>query len=231
MATDNFSQLKKNTVDARKQLEKSDYVHFFQPENNGLRVLLLGNSITLHGPKTEIGWYGNWGMAASCEEKDYVHRLMAAIRKKRDDCAFCVCQVAAWEKNYKDGSRLLSDYQDARSFGADVIVVRFLENCPYSDFDAIAFKRELDVLLHYLDPAGKAKTILTTAFWHHPGDQTMEEYAAEKALPIVPLGDLGEDDSMKAIGLFAHQGVAIHPGDLGMEQIAARIFAALEKHL
>ena len=228
---DNFSQLKKNTVDAQKQLEKSDYVHFYHLDKTGLRILLLGNSITLHGPKPEIGWYGNWGMAASCEEKDYVHQLMAAINEKNGNCAFCVCQVAAWEKNYKNGSRLLSDYQDARAFGADVIVVRFLENCPYSDFDAIAFKRELDGLLYYLDPTGKAKVILTTAFWHHPGDRTMEEYAAEKALPIVPLGDLGEDDSMKAIGLFAHQGVAIHPGDLGMQHIAARILAALEKHL
>ena len=231
MATDRFSQLKKNTVDAQKQLEKSDYVHFFHSENTGIRILILGNSITLHGPKPEIGWHGNWGMAASCEEKDYVHQLMTAINAKNNNCAFCVCQVAEWEKVYKDGSRMLGDYQDAREFGADVIVVRFLENCPYKDFDAAAFKRELDALLCYLNPTGKAKVVLTTAFWHHPGDEAMAQYAAEKAYPLVNLGDLGEDDSMKAIGLFAHQGVAIHPGDLGMQHIAQRIFAALEKHL
>ena len=57
----------------------------------------------------------------------------------------------------------------------------------------------------------------------------MEEYAAEKALPCVTLDDLGQQPAMRADGLFAHEGVAAHPGDKGMAEIARLIVEAMNK--
>ena len=48
----------------------------------GLRVLFLGNSITLHAALPEIGWTNVWGMAASAAEKDYVHLVTRGIEMK-----------------------------------------------------------------------------------------------------------------------------------------------------
>ena len=44
---------------------------------------------------------------------------------------------------------------------------------------------------------------------------------------LVELGDLGEDSTMRADGLFEHKGVAMHPGDRGMAAIAKRIFSVI----
>ena len=43
------------------------------------KILFLGNSVTLHGPRPDIDWSGNWGMAATAAENDYVHRLTRAL--------------------------------------------------------------------------------------------------------------------------------------------------------
>ena len=190
--------------------------------------MFVGNSMTLHGIAPKIGWLGEWGMAASAKSRDYVHILMDRIGKVSPDAAFCICQVSQWEKNYKEGTKMHSQYENARDFKADLIIMRFVENCPRDDFDGQVFHRELDALLHYLDKTGNAKILLTTGFWRHPADRDILAYAMEQQLPCILLGDLGDQDDMKALGLFEHDGVARHPGDLGMQHMADRIFAEVK---
>lgn len=226
-----FSQMKKNTVDAENQLRKSQFVTYINSDGRGKRIMFLGNSITLHGIKEDIGWNNEWGMAASSEDNDYVHRMISMIDEILKDCAYCICQVAAWESDYKNGSSLHKLFEAARDFSADVIIMRFAENCPGNEFDGEVFKEEMESLFSYLDSNKKAKIIMSTPFWHHPADKAIIEYANENKLPIVELSDLGEQDEMKAIGLFEHSGVANHPGDLGMKKIAERLFEEVKNVL
>ena len=46
------------------------------------RILFWGASTTKHPPAEDIGWSGNWGMAASAEENDYVHKLVSYLEEK-----------------------------------------------------------------------------------------------------------------------------------------------------
>lgn len=223
-----YEQLKKNNVDAEKQLKESDYVRFINPDGKGIRVMFAGNSMTLHGPKADIGWHGEWGMAASEKEKDYAHILMNRIAQKDDDASFCICQVANWEVSFQKGEDTYNMYSQAKKFEADVIIVRFIENCAANENEAEIFKKEFCAFIDYLG-GEKAKMILTTGFWKHPHDAMICEVAKERGYPLAVLGDLGELDEMKAIGLFEHSGVAAHPGDKGMLAMADRIWDAFRR--
>lgn len=225
-----MDQIKKNTVDVSDQVILSDCIRLEHlREDTKLRVLFVGNSITLHGYLPEIGWEREWGMAASAREKDYVHLCKEEIMKMQDKSAVGICQVWQWEKGYKNGESYLPLYKAAREFGADVIVMRAVENCSPEGFEEDTFIREYDKLIRYLDPEGKAEVILTTSFWKHPSDQAIRVYAEKEGFPCIYLGDLGELDEMKAIGLFQHTGVANHPGDLGMKTIAERIMQVMKE--
>lgn len=227
----NFSQMKKNTVTSKHQLTDSKCVRFYHTDRHGLRILFAGNSITLHGPKADIGWDGNWGMAASCPEKDYVHLLMNQVEKSHTDASYCICHVSDWERGYRNPDSFWETFLPAQQFDADIIILRLVENCPADGFHAEAFHKSYSDLVRFLNPNGRAKLIFTTGFWRHPGDEVIQKTAEEFESPCVELGDLGEQDEMKAVGLFWHEGVASHPGDLGMKQIAERILKELSAFL
>lgn len=224
-----MAQIDKNTVEAINQL-KNKFVFVNEKDNADVRIMFVGNSITLHGVKEDIGWHNSWGMAASSKENDYVHRIVKQLEKFGKRVSYCICQVSVWETKYKNGSEILDTYKLARDFGADVIIMRCIENCPGTDFDGNIFEKEYKNLISYLN-SNDAKIIVTTGFWHHPGDNNVKSVANSLKAPCICLGDLGEDDKMMAKGLFEHEGVAMHPGDLGMENIAERIFNAIKNEI
>ncbi len=224
-----YAEMGENTVSAKGQLAHDGCIRFYNPHGRGRRVMFVGNSITLHGIRPSIGWYNECGMAASRRECDYVHILMDRISGADSDAAFCICQVSEWESKYKIGDSLLPKYEAARNFGADIIIVNIVENCPSEDYDPAIFKRRYESLVEYL--GGFSGAVLATGFWRHPADCDIVDVAKERGVPSVYLGDLGADDKMKAVGLFEHVGVAAHPGDFGMQAIADRLFAEVEKML
>lgn len=223
-----MAQIDKNTVSAENQHKRKSSVFYENENGTGKRILFAGNSITLHGYKPEIGWYGvNYGMAASSKENDYVHIVMNEVRKSEPDAACCICQVSGWERQYKNGSDILPDYEKAHEFKADIIIMRLIENCSGENFEDELFANEYKNLIDYFNCDGKAEVILTTGFWKHKGDSVIADIGKERGYKTVYLGNLGEDDNMKAIGRFEHNGVANHPGDKGMKKIASMILEAI----
>lgn len=218
-----MAQIDKNTVKADRQLGELSNITFDNKDGKGVKILFAGNSITRHARKTEIGWDADWGMAASSIDKDYVHVVEKNVSEKDPDAAFCICQVSSWEVHYTEGETQFYKFEAAREFEADIIVMRQIENCNFRDFDKHVFKVEYEKLVDYLNKSGKAKVIITSSFWKHPGDEVLKAIAQERGYDFIYLGDLGEDSEMRADGLFEHSGVAAHPGDKGMEAIATRI--------
>lgn len=227
-----MNQIKKNTVSSVGQLEPSKLVDFPSEQNDGIRVLFLGNSITRHGPCPSIGWNYDWGMAASELSKDYVHCIMEKVAQKGVKACYCIAHAGDWERQHNTDSPLeLSHFDRAKEFAADIIVWRLLENCSCADFNGLLYEARCKALLDHVNPKQSKHVIITTSFWKHPGDPSSRAVAAQRDYPLVELGHLGELDEMKALGLFAHEGVANHPGDRGMRAIADAIWTVMEPML
>lgn len=74
-----------------------------------------------------------------------------------------------------------------------------------------------------------AKIVLTDLFWEYePFDNFVAELAKARGYTFAEIHDLGNDEEMKAVGKFSHNGVAAHPGDKGMNEIAERIYRAIK---
>lgn len=216
---------KRNTVESANQIKQ--HVHF-SGGNEGARILFLGNSITLHAPKSEIGWNGNWGMAASSEENDYVHIVMNEVKKKYPEAAFCVVQGAVWERNYINCD-LNEHFSTAKDFKPDVIISFVSENIPADSFDEGAFIEKLTELHEYLSGGNKDVKIirLSNFFAAEEKSAAIRKYAQLSGAHYVEISDLIKDDINLAKDKFEHKGIQIHPGDIGMAEIAKRIIDVL----
>lgn len=213
-----------NDVSAIGQMKNSTDTYYIGDPNAKKRLLIVGNSITRHGPVSEIGWNFDYGMAASSADTDYVHILSSKLLEK-EDVFIMVRQLAAWERGYVDGS-FDDPLTEERELGADEIVFNLGENViPLKNEEEKAtFKNALTALLSKIN-SKDGKIYFATCFWRNESvDEVIRSVADELTMPVIELGDLGADEKYMAIGLFEHSGVAHHPGDLGMKEIACRLY-------
>jgi len=218
------SSMIKNDVKAENQTREKQ--HIFIDDNAKIKILFLGNSITLHEKLPEIGWFNNWGMAASSQDKDYVHLTLKFLKEKYENVSYCITNVGEWELNYWK-EEVLSKFDTAKDFNADIVILRFGENVRDVNFKDHAFAPNLEKFAKNFIQNAK-KVVVTDLFWEHELlCKDMKNLAEKYGFEFVQLSDLGYSDENMAKGLFEHQGVAMHPGDLGMKRIADRIIEKL----
>lgn len=211
--------IKNNTVSGVNQMVNSSELSFLGESNAKLKILVVGNSITRHGPRAEIGWNNDWGMAASAPEKDYVHRLYAMLKQRGVEAYMRIRQCAFWECNFLKED-ILTYYEEERAFDADIVIFRLGENVPVGNKPY--FREAMVKFIEKICPSGKV--IFTTCFWANEiVDDAIKAVANERGESCLNC-TFANDIKMRAFGLFAHGGVASHPGDYGMETIAKTIF-------
>ncbi len=199
------------------------------------KVLFLGNSITKHGPKPSIGWAGNWGMAASAEDKDFVHLVARSLGTTAGTAPeVMIKNIAEFERQYAtyDAEAKL---KDAFTFGADLIILAIGENVPglNSDEAKLQFASDLRKLLRGLKADNRPTIVVRSCFWPNQAkDQVLKQVCQEFGGVFVDVGRLAKNESNYARSerKFSHKGVAAHPGDKGMQAIAEAILEAINKH-
>lgn len=195
------------------------------------RILFLGNSITLHEPKPEIGWSGHWGMAASAAEKDYVHLVAGAVaRHTGSKPEIRVRNIADFERQYA-GYDVDRQLHESFAFDPDLVVLAVGENAPplATDGDRARFKNAVSGILRCALARRRPRVVVRSCFWADAAkDQALREACLEAGGRFVDVGALGREPSHRAGSerTFANQAVADHPGDKGMKALAEAIVAA-----
>lgn len=218
----------------------------FRNENTYSKVLFIGNSIT-KVPGDGVIWWGNWGMAATREQFDYVHRVMARLRENNPSVTYAISGMnvpgqGIWETSpdFTNPSVLpqyaLTVYEQVLDAQTDLVIIRLGENV--KDIDN--FGNALIVLVNTIELcAPNATIILTGLFWSDAQKEAACVYAASQtSATYVQIDQYDQDEYKESYGGTVYDiygyphsinnvAVAAHPSDRGMEMIAKEILDAI----
>jgi lysophospholipase L1-like esterase len=198
------------------------------------KLVVLGNSITAHGPAPAIGWTGDWGMAASAADKDFVHLLAARLGKAAGgQVKFMARNIADFERGHADYD-IAAGMKDELALKPDVVVVAIGENVPAlaSDEAKAKYAEAFDRLLSTLEANSHPAIFVRSQFWADATkDEIMKRVAEAHGAAFIDAGPFGRDpaNAARSERQFSNDAVAGHPGDRGMQALADALFAAIEE--
>lgn len=190
-------------------------------------VVIFGNSIVRHGPNPDIGWYNDWGMAASAKDSDFVHLLIRDIHLIDPSVVVKFRSIADFERSFD--TYQLSGLDSLRN--PDMVIMKIAENVNDKKAPEDNFISYYDKLLKYIAPEDKSVKVIVDGFWPNQNvNRLIKEYALKNNYPFVTTTSLSQDPANTAKGKFKHEGVAAHPSDKGMRMIEQKIWSCIRDY-
>jgi hypothetical protein len=204
--------------------------------NPPVHVLVLGNSITYH-PITSY-WWGEWGMAASKMDQDFVHQLEKKLQRANGSSTVKGYQIWDWERNHTVYDK--SNFDTFFFMKPNVVIIRLGENVT----DLTNFDVSLQGLIDYVKKkAPDARIIVTGVFWTSEAkDAILSSVAKANGLSYIDLSEFNIAENRSFVGatvydasgnphLIDNSTVAYHPNDLGMTAIANALYEAIREKI
>jgi hypothetical protein len=193
-------------------------------------MLVIGDSISHHGPADKLGWAGTWGMAASAADKDWVHLLQTRIAANQGS-------PVAVRVDAEGGGRIAGKLQrlDALSAGnADLVIVQLGENENTPELEQ-GLEAGYEALVAAMRKAYPAARVLCFAVWTGGSgtstkDQAIRRVCTRQGAEFISLAQANADrmNRAEADHRWTHPGVNWHPGDRGMQAYADAAWRVLQ---
>ena len=211
-------------------------------EDNVYRYLAIGNSMTIH--RVDDLWWGEWGMAASTRENDYVHVVQAGLNERFGATALSICSFIPWEQATNSSDRLmtLNEIEPYLNENLDLVTIQLGEGMTsYDDLTG-----DYEKLITYIQAhAPNAQIMVIGNFWANPDmDASKIEACNRCGATFIDLSPLTTDENVaifrSSIGaqVWGDDGqlhtienytAGAHPNDAAMGWIATYILDAIKQ--
>jgi len=191
------------------------------------KLLVIGNSISQHGPSEGLGWPNDCGMAATCEEKDFVHVLHQKLVK------FQPHHKPELQIAHIDNEAAMKGHEILLPCDADLIVIELGDNYR-GKANVEELQKPYEKMIADLKQGGRKCKVFCVGAWGNSALNPFIKAAAEaQGATYVDISSLFSDARNRAgsEGHFKNDGVKWHPGDRGMSEIANAIWKAMRPQL
>ena len=205
-----------NSVDSTAAL---DLMNYRPIPKNAVRVLFVGDSLTIHGLIPQL-WDHFSGMAATSPSEDFVHRTTAYVQSRMG-----ARPVEIFYDNGGNGrlGPMLNYISTHSDLAPDLLILQGGEN----DTLDLSFKD------HYASLLGTTKRTVVLGDWFDDEKSSYEQSAAvRRNFPFVDLRSIQKNTANWGDGGPYHvAGVARHPNDGGMKAISDAISIAIQPYI
>ena len=200
--------------------------------NEIVKIVFIGNSIAYSKSNKDIGWEGNWGMAAQKADNAYPQLLSSMIANKLDkDVYYYIYNLASLSQGRGYNKKI---HTQLNSILPNIIVIQLGDNFTINQLPLF---KENFLKFQELIPKTRCQIITTPFYPNEDKNQFFNDLSISRKLYFVDLSNIlasAKNPDLylaKSENIFLNPGIKVHPGNSGMKKIADRIFPTIQKCL